>query len=131
MRIRDFKCAHCGGASDVPHESIVIMCSYCGAFVAIDDAVSANELGDVRASQERAMTQGTLEDRMVEVSMAMGAASARHDAREWRILAFEYYGLVGKLMPDALPAGRPRQEWLRDLRRSAAGNRIDGCRAAR
>ncbi|MHC5038325.1 MAG: TFIIB-type zinc ribbon-containing protein [Planctomycetota bacterium] len=122
MRLQKFNCPSCGAPRETLQDALVLLCGYCGAFVAFETGhlYRGTKLADLRDSQIRSWIRPSKADaRKIVLTSRMSDAAARGDRITWRACAEEFYALWMMTDPQSIPAGRDDPRHLRDWHREA------------
>lgn len=129
---RPIQCIQCGAAHQVLDDALLVICEYCGAFVAIQAAKhwGGEALAHRHERNIRALIEPTAADaRKLEAQRAMSEAQARDDRATWRLWAREFYAMLPLTDPEMV-SGNPDdpqqvRRWLRQSLQAAELSTFD------
>lgn len=97
MRVKKFRCIHCGGPKVNPYTTPYVMCDFCGGFTDIDFAVG------IETWNKNAMRTAGYQFRKVELMTLSQAALAAGDRDNYYRLQREYWDYYYQSFPAYLP----------------------------
>lgn len=118
MIVRRFECAGCGAAGEFREGALIVLCRYCGSFLAVETGAMTGEalVRLARAERGALAAPDKARARLMTLLADMGDCLARGDRAAWRALAEEQLALRLATDPSLAASAQSPEEraaWLK------------------